>query len=214
MYIQPNYNNINMYGARPAPRGNSGKGRKPGFWKHLKQKVLDAIPECTFKDSNRTYANWEKYDKFLSRPAENRLIMGATAIVTQPTIDYYNHKVDEETRTISRNRTIAKIIVGTLVGIAVRGSSYNLVKRMTNINGKERFSKSLLPSKNFLSELVNNEKSLANYRSALSTGLAILAMCITNFAIDAPLTVILTNHFNEKYNCKKSKEEKGEVKNE
>ena len=187
MYIQPDYNSVNMYGS----------AKKPNFWKRLQQKALDALPNRTFNDNTKRLDKFKRIDERISRPAENRLIMGATAILTQPTIDYYNHKVDKDTREVSRCRTIAKIIAGTLVGISVRGSSYKLVEKMTNITGKSRFSKALLPSK-FLEDLVKNPKFLKNYRSALSTGLAILAMCVTNFVIDAPLTVYLTNHFNEK----------------
>ena len=74
---------------------------------------------------------------------------------------------------------------------------HKLVKNMTNIRGKERYSKALLPTKH-LRDLIKNPTLLKNYRSALSTSLAILAMCITNFVIDAPLTVFLTNYFNDK----------------
>lgn len=189
MYVQPNYNNINMCGSE----------KNSGFWKRIQQKALDAIPESTFKDGSKRVAKWKKHDEDASHPAKNRLIMGVTALATQPTIDYYNHKVDKETREVSRNRTIAKIIAGTLVGIAVRGSSYELVEKMTNIKGTKKYSKALLPTKH-LKDLVKTPKLLKNYRSALSTSLAILAMCITNFAIDAPLTVFLTNYFNEKRN--------------
>lgn len=187
MYIQPNYNNVNMRGSE----------KNSGFWKRLKQKALDAVPESTFKDGTKKVAKWKKYDEAASNPAKNRLIMGVTALATQPAIDYYNHKVDKETREVSRNRTIAKILAGTLVGIAVRGSCYNLVKKMTNIKGTGKFSKALLPTKH-LKDLVKEPTFLKNYRNALSTSLAILAMCFTNFAIDAPLTVFLTNYFNEK----------------
>lgn len=189
MYIQPNYNdyNINMYGA----------GSKPGFWKRLKQKAMNALPEATFKDNNKNMERWDKYDKAVSHPAKNRLIMGITALATQPTIDYFNHKVDKETREISTIRTVSKIVAGTLVGIAVRSSCYGLVKKMTNIKGKGKFSKALLPTKH-LNDLIKNKTLLDNYRSALSTTLAILAMCFTNFAIDAPLTIFLTNYANQK----------------
>ena len=187
MYIQPNNNNVNM----------RASGKNAGFWKRLKQRVLDASPNATFKDGTRRVEKWKKYDEAGSHPAKNRLIMGATALVTQPPIDYYNHKVDEETREVSRNRTIAKILAGTTVGILVRGSSYELVKNLTDIKSKSRFNKCLLPTKH-LKDLVKNPKLLKNYRSALSTSIAILAMCVTNFVIDAPLTVFLTNYFNEK----------------
>ena len=68
---------------------------------------------------------------------------------------------------------------------------------MTNIGGKSKSSKALLPKK-FLGEISKNEKFLKNYRNALSSSLAILAMCVTNFVLDAPLTVFLTNKLNEK----------------
>lgn len=203
MYIQPDYNNVNMYGAK----------NKPGFWKRIKQKALDAIPSSTFKDGSKRIENWKKYDEILSRPAENRLIMGATALLTQPTIDYYNHKVDEETREISRNRTIAKIVAGTAVGILVRGSSYKLIKNMTNIKSAKKMGKILLPTK-YLKDLISDPKLLKNYRSALSTSLAILAMCATNFLIDAPLTVFLTNHLNSKREDRLKKEAERRTLNE
>ena len=63
---------------------------------------------------------------------------------------------------------------------------------MTQTNGSSKFSKSLLPPE-FLNDLIKNEKHLDNYRSALSTFTAIMAMIVTNFAIDAPLTALLTN---------------------
>lgn len=189
MYVQSNYsyNNVNMNGAK----------KKPNFWKRLKQKALDALPNATIKDNKRKIEKWKSYDSKASHPAINRAIMGGTAIVTQPVIDYCNHKVDEETRQISLIRTIAKIIAGTTVGIAVRGSCYELVKNMTNIKSSKSYSKALLPPAH-LKDLIRNKTFMNNYLSALSTGLAILVMCVTNFVIDAPLTVFLTNHFNEK----------------
>ena len=72
---------------------------------------------------------------------------------------------------------------------------------MTNIESKTKTAKALLP-KRFLGEIAKNEKFLKNYRSALSSGLAILAMCVTNFVLDAPLTVFLTNKLNDKKEAK------------
>ena len=47
---------------------------------------------------------------------------------------------------------------------------------------------------------------MKNYRSALSTGVAIAAMCVTNFVADAPLTVFLTNHLTRATRLKHPKE--------
>ena len=188
MNIQSNYNsnnNISMQGKR----WNK-------FTNYVTQKVLDCLPKVTIKETKRGVERSKVIDDRISKPAENRLIMGATAMLTQPAIDYYNHRVDEDTRRVARNRTIAKIIAGTCVGILVRGSAYKAVVKMTDVKGCSKFSKSLLPKKH-MSEIAQNEKFLKNYRNALSSSLAILAMCVTNFVLDAPLTVFLTNKFNE-----------------
>lgn len=191
MNIQPNNNNISMTGIG---------GKKPSSWQSIKNRVkqgiLDTLPSATFKDENKV-EKWKKIEERISKPAENRLIMGATAILTQPVIDMNNKKVDEETRRVSRNRTIAKILIGTGVGICIRGSCYELVQKMTNLEGTCKHSKSLIPDK-YLQEFTHSLKFLKNYRSALSTALAILVMSVTNFAIDAPLTAMLTNKLNSK----------------
>ena len=49
----------------------------------------------------------------------------------------------------------------------------------------------------YLTEIGKNEKFLKNYRSALSMAIALVAMCFTNFALDAPLTIFLTNMLNQ-----------------
>ena len=46
---------------------------------------------------------------------QQRFILGLTAIMIQPVIDYTNRNVDEETREVSAARTAAKIIAGTSV---------------------------------------------------------------------------------------------------
>ena len=201
MKIQPEANNIAMSGWSWSSFKNS-----------IKQRVIDAVPVSTIKDGTKRVEKWKYFDEKMSKPAENRFIMGATAMVTQPVIDYNNHKVDQETRRVSRNRTIAKILAGTGVGMIVRGSCYSLVKKMSDVNGKSKYSQALLPTE-FLKDLTKDAKLLKNYRSALSTAVAILAMCFTNFAIDAPLTVYLTNKFNDKTASNPADSKKKEVLN-
>ena len=177
------------------------------FWRRVGQKAIDTLPEITLKNGKKTEAIVRKLEAEMPKPHINRLIMGATAIVTQPVIDYHNHKVDEETRSVARNRTIAKIIAGTGVGIGVRKICYDLTQKMTDVNGVKKYSKALLPEKSVLRNFVNTEKKLCNYRNALSTGIAILVMCFaTNFLLDAPLTTYFTNKLNEKTAKKKEQE--------
>lgn len=197
MEIQPINNSVNM-------QGNPWKSLKD----RVMQKVIDTVPTHTIKESAKKIEAWEKIDHVISRPAENRGIMGATALLTQPAIDANNHKVDEETRRVSRNRTIAKILAGTSVGMfVVRGPIYRGILSMTNIKGNSRFSKALLPKK-YLKEITDNPKFLKNYRSALAMAIALLAMCVTNFVLDAPLTAWLTNTLNEKTKEHEEKKEK------
>lgn len=189
MNIQPeyNYNSIAMHGK---------------WWKKLQDKVIqkavDVAPMHTAKDSAKKIEQRNNFDNWVSKPHTNRGVLGVTALVTQPAIDYYNHKVDKETREVARNRTVAKIVAGTAVGMfVVRGPIYTAVKNMTNIKGKSKFSKCLLPKKS-LTEIAGNEKFLKNYRSALAMALALAAMCVTNFVLDAPLTILITNWLNQK----------------
>lgn len=202
MNIQNNYSyNISYGHKRPKPTSSWGR-----FKDFVKQLVIDPFPKMTLdvKDKVDTF---DKCTKEMAHPAVNRAIMGVTALATQPAIDYYNHRVDEETRTVSRNRTIAKIVAGTLVGILVRGSCYELVKKMTNLRGTGKYSRALVPDKSYLKTFLKSEDRLNTYRSALSWGAAMLAMCVTNFVLDAPLTVYFTNKLNAKSAKKKQAKE-------
>ena len=203
MNILPINNSVSMHG-------------KPSGWKNFKNRIsqtlLDAMPEHTQKETARFMENCKNIDDKISHPAWNRAILGATAIVTQPVIDRYNPRVDEDTQVVSRNRTIAKVAVGTTVGIIVRDLVYRMTEHMTNMNGTSRYSKSLLP-KEYLNEIAKNEKFLKNYRSALAMSIALLVMCVTNFAIDAPLTIFFTNQLNDKRREKMAGKQSKEVLN-
>lgn len=204
MNIQPINNNVSMQGKQ-----------NNNAWNNLKnsvvQKIIDVVPEHTQKESGRKLEKWNKIDNWVSKPAQNRGIMGATAILTQPFIDYNNSKVDQETRKMAFFNRLAVILAGTTVGMfIVRGPIHTLTEKMTNLKGNSKFSKALLPKK-FLKEIAENEKFLRNYRVALSTWLAMSSCAITNFLLDAPLTIYLTNLFHDKLY---EKENKREVKNE
>jgi hypothetical protein len=189
MNIQPTTSyNITMEAGKP-------KVSKK-FFDRCKQAALDMLPSKTLNTSDQKLKSYKGKVDTLTHPAYNRAIMGASALILQPTIDGMNRSVDKETRKVSVCRTIAKIIAGTAVGILVRGSSHELIKKFTDIKGTAKYSKALIP-KDILKKYLTNESKLNNYRSTLSTTLAILAMCITNFVLDAPLSAYLTNRFRE-----------------
>ena len=207
MYIYPVNNNISMQG--------KGKPENPNWIKrqirYVKQKILDMSPSRTSKEGAKSTRKWNKSSNFAGNPMWNRGIMGATALITQPAIDYYNHRVDDETRTVSRNRTIAKILAGTLVGMfVVRGPVYKMVKNMTYPIGTKKWNKWLIP-KAFLEKLKHDKEAMKNYRATISMAIALFAMCFTNFLLDAPLTNILTNYFNKKSNIGMKNDNNNEV---
>ena len=130
-----------------------------------------------------------------------RLILGATALTSQPFIDYNNKKVDEQTRKISCAKTLAKIIVGTTTGFSVRYLCTKLAKNYTCVDemGKKAAKKSFLaPS---VMTKFSKDKRL-QYINAIGAIMGVLTCVFTNFLIDAPLTKKLTNIFSAKIDAK------------
>lgn len=151
---------------------------------------------------------------------EQRLILGATALATQPFIDLNNKAVDEDTRKTSVARTVAKVIAGTLVGVIVRQVGINYVRKYSQytaniVNG---LVTSVTPRKGsgffvplFVKPLKKGqkpifplpaeklEKKFELYRKAMGTFVATVAMVGTNFLLDAPLTRYLTNVFQKSF---------------
>ncbi len=120
---------------------------------------------------------------------ENRLILGISALASQPFIDFYNKNVDEKTRKYSVCKTIAKIIVGTTVGVIVRALAI-------------KYSAQLLKTVD-VSELVPNVLRKPENRKILQNTIGDilgLGVCLfSNFLIDAPLTKVGTNLLTKKF---------------
>lgn len=141
----------------------------------------------------------EKADKFYKfagdkiSPAEVRLILGGTALMSQPFIDFHNRKQDENTRWISVCRTVAKIIAGTLTGFLVRKGAIKLVQACSKMPAPNMPKwRTLLTPKDIS---VFDPDAFLQYQNTIGNLSALVAMLFTNFAIDAPLTKILTNKF-------------------
>lgn len=140
---------------------------------------------------------------------QQRFILGLTAIAIQPVIDYTNKQVDEETRQVSAARTMAKIIAGTSVGVIVRWacikavnafSGYELktegfrVLQILKKSKKDIFTPSLARIADDVT-VENFKQMYRNHVKNLGSILATLVMIGTNFLLDVPLTVYLTNNF-------------------
>lgn len=122
-------------------------------------------------------------DKHVSSP-QQRLAIGVTALFTQPFIDYYNKNVDEKTRDLSVQKTLAKSIVGMTTGFFIRDWCIKLAN-----------------AKIFKPDIKDIPKDkFKNYKNAMGTLLATIVMTATNFLIDAPLTSFLTNYMKTPYN--------------
>lgn len=164
------------------------------------------VPSMSVAGENANKAiNW--IGRNISSP-QNRVILGASALMSQPFIDLHNRKVDEDTRKVSAARTVAKIIAGTLTGFFVRygcikGIDYCslLPAQVTNAT-KHKWLRTLFTPDSAINGVL---KDLNQYKKALGSFIALLVMLFTNFAIDAPLTKFLTNKFVDKYDLNKNK---------
>jgi len=130
----------------------------------------------------------------------NRCIMGVTALASQPFIDLNNKDVDKDTRVVSCARTMGKIISGTITGVAIRALAIEVIKKFSvqiTKNGEVKTPKINLftPKKFNIQEI---EKYI-QYQKTIGTFLGILVMVYTNFAIDKPMTIFLTNYFTDKF---------------
>lgn len=161
--------------------------------------LCGALPKITISGENFNKAI-DYIGKEFSSP-ENRLILGASALMTQPFIDGCNKKVDEDTRKVSVARTVAKILAGTFTGYFVRKGCIKAIDAFTKLPAEINDKTTL---KNFRMLFTPNDakigilKDLHHYKSALGTVLSLFVMTFTNFAVDAPLTKFLTNKFTAK----------------
>ncbi len=163
-------------------------GKRAAKW------VFDKLPSIELK--NGKVLNGIKWaGQHISSP-QNRVILGATALMSQPFIDLHNRNVDEETRKVSAARTVAKIIAGTTTGFFVRHYSIKAVEAFTkNPAEAQKILESLLFPKGIAKTTI---KGMTQYKKALGTFISLAVMLFTNFAIDAPLTKFLTNIFVKK----------------
>lgn len=157
--------------------------------REIKQGALDLIPEAVYSDKKMVNGIKKTGEKISS--AEQRLILGASALMSQPFIDANNKRVDEKTRKVSVARTIAKIIAGTFTGYFIRKGCIKGIKALSQVEGKNVSKwKSIFTPKNIKD---NTTDAFLQYRNAMGTVVALVVMMFTNFLIDAPLTKFLTN---------------------
>lgn len=164
---------------------------------NLRQLSLDAFggPKKVFTISNpKTIERIKWIGREISSP-ENRLILGATALMSQPFIDAHNPTLDDEVKGVVIARTIAKILVGTTTGVIIRKGCIKAIDYMTTMpeqikEGMKhvKLRQLLLP----VAEKIDPQK-LSQYKNTMGTLLALGVMVFTNFLIDAPLTQVLTN---------------------
>ena len=154
---------------------------------------VSRIPQMTVKGERANKAiKW--IGKNISSP-ENRFILGATALMSQPFIDLSNKKVDEDTRKVSAARTVAKIIAGTATGVLIRSGCIHAVNAFTKLPREIRPDMKFKTLRTLLTPSEKVCKNLAEYKNAMGTIIATVVMMFTNFLIDAPLTKFLTNTF-------------------
>lgn len=155
----------------------------------ITDKIVGLIPKKEFKGGRgERFIHW--FGKKVSVPG-NRIIIGTAALLTQPAIDLYNKKVDEETKKVSAARSAAKNIAGMTTGYFVRAGFIKLVEKCSKLP-KENTKKAL---KFFTPSNAPKQMTYAYKQYQRSMGMlwAIGGLLITNFVIDVPLTNLLTN---------------------
>lgn len=140
----------------------------------------------------KKYNHWET---IISRPDVNRAIMGGTALLTQPVIDYCNPKVDKETASVAACRTIGKISAGTAVGVGVRYACCKLINEYTTNKPDAQARKRLLMPSEKVESLIRtkNVNWFKNYQNTLATTMGLGVMLFTNVLLDVPLTNFITS---------------------
>lgn len=172
---------------------------------NLVDRIVNSIPKHSFSSSHEKFIEW--CGKKMQSP-QQKVVLGVVALGVQPLTDLNNKKVDEDTRKISCARTAARIIVGTATGFYIRHKCIKIVNRNSEVvNTVNKAIKRLFTPSTVKMESIAYD----NYRNILGTFVAIGVMLITNFAIDAPLTQVLTNVFKNKINTKKAKEGLNEI---
>lgn len=174
------------------------------------QAVVNVIPKMTVKNLKVNNAITWVGEK-LSSP-QNRLILGVTALMSQPFIDLNNKKVDEDTRKVSAARTVAKIIAGTLTGVAIRSGCIHAIDAFTKLPHEITPNMKFKKLRNLFTPSPGILNDLSQYKKTLGTLVSLLVMVVTNFMVDAPLTKYLTNKFVARINEKKNAQQQAQIK--
>ena len=166
--------------------------------------IFNRFPQGMTVKSDKKIGHLREIGAKITSP-ENRLIMGVTALASQPFLDLYNKDVDEKTRIVSCAKTIAKIAVGTTVGVIVRKSSIGLAKKWCRIpDSSNTLSKmaTIFTPKGI--DFVKEKKLIDRHSNTMGTVLGTSVGLVTNFVIDMPLTKILTNVLINRFEGKKT----------
>jgi len=168
-------------------------------------KIVNKIPARKFNgERGEKIIHW--FGENISTP-ENRLIIGVTALMSQPFIDLYNKDVDEKTRIVSCARTTAKIVAGTILGVTIRGGLIKLTQKYSKLGeaGTKKINKLFTPP----SAPEKMTYSYKQYQNAMGMILAVGAMVLTSFALEGLSTKYLTNVLMKRFTGKKQESKGG-----
>ena len=144
-------------------------------------------------ENDKIIKNIKWIGREISSP-ENRLILGITALASQPFIDAQNKTLDDNIKELVIARTIAKIIVGTTTGVIIRKACIKALDYMTTTPDKIKKGTKNIKLRQLLLPAVEkiDPQKLVQYKNTIGTLLALGVMVFTNFLIDAPLTQLGT----------------------
>lgn len=125
---------------------------------------------------------------------QNRAAYGVSALISQPFFDYKNPSVDSTTQKYSLIKTLIKIAVGTLVGIAFRVPFQKL--------GENLYKKGVFNKQKPLIKNMDEEK----FKTAVGNVFSIIGAVIGILSVDILISNKLLSFFNKRLQKKEAKQ--------
>ena len=149
---------------------------------------------------------------------EQRIFIGATALAFQPWIELKNKKVDKKTSQSGASRAIGRAIIGTAVGVIVRGSCIRAGRFLAGVKiekVKDSAGKVIeeIIHKNpkrlcYIQELTGaNTDQILKYSKAVGNVMSFAVLPFTNLFVDAPLISKMSGWINTNVFKHKQEEE-------
>lgn len=149
---------------------------------------LNRNKSISFSGNETKYVSGKYFSRFKDMSGtKQRAALGVAALVFQPAIDYANPMADEKTRKFSVLKTVVKAVVGTLTGIAIRGSIMRLTEKQL-ANPAKFLSKIKSPElKQKMQKILADKDESKKFIANIGTVFGLIGVAVGDFTFDMPL---------------------------